>query len=258
VPWTSRTNWASFDAVVVRSTWDYQHDLPRFHAVLGEICESGAALHNSLALILWNSTKRYLHHLAQRGVPIAPTLWLDQLNVDDVRRAFRRFESDELVLKPQLGANSQGVFRLCAREGDEWVDDVGAFYGRRPLFIQPFVRSILDEGEYSLFYFNGQLSHAIRKIPRGGDFRSQEEYGAEIQSVTPTVPLRSAGATAVAAVPEVPLYARVDLVRANGSESFWVMELELIEPSLYLRMEASAPLRFAEAFDRRMQDRCAD
>jgi glutathione synthase/RimK-type ligase-like ATP-grasp enzyme len=114
--------------------------------------------------------------------------------------------------------------------------------------VQPFMPRILDEGEYSLFYFNGEYSHAILKVPAAGEFRSQEERGAEIRSVTPESLLRSRVEQAMATLHPAPLYARIDLVR-DAMDDFRVMELELIEPSMYLRTEAGAPARFAQAID---------
>ena len=110
------------------------------------------------------------------------------------------------------------------------------------------MQSILSEGEYSLFYFGGAFSHAILKIPASGEFRSQEERGAEIRRVDPEPGLRLCGQRALEAVSPAPLYARIDLVR-NADSDFEVMELELIEPSLYLRMDPEAPARFARAID---------
>ena len=118
----------------------------------------------------------------------------------------------------------------------------------RPLVVQPFIDSILDDGEYSLFYFIGEYSHAIQKKPKQGDFRVQEEYGAEIVSVDPVPSLLDSADRIMSLVEPVPAYARADFVRGRDGR-FIVMELELVEPSMYLRMDADAPRRFAEAFD---------
>ena len=125
---------------------------------------------------------------------------------------------------------------------------VGTEWTTRACIVQPFMDNVLAEGEYSMFFFNGAFSHAILKIPAAGEFRSQEERGAEIRSVAPERKLLSAGEGALAAVSPTPLYARVDLVRDLAGD-FALMELELIEPSLYLRMAPAAPRRFAAALD---------
>jgi hypothetical protein len=111
--------------------------------------------------------------------------------------------------------------------------------------LQPFERGILAEGEFSLIYFNGALSHSILKVPKRGDFRVQEEHGSEILAVTAEPALFAAGAAAMKAIGQRLLYARADLVRHG--EELRVLELELVEPAIYLRMDPGAPDRFADA-----------
>jgi hypothetical protein len=113
---------------------------------------------------------------------------------------------------------------------------------------------VVSEGEFALFYFNGKLSHTILKTPKVGDFRVQEEHGGVIRAVEAENELREAGEITLRALDSVPLYVRADFVRADNSHDFWLMELELIEPSLYLRMNAGAPERFARALDERVSD----
>jgi hypothetical protein len=255
VPWDrTPVAWSSFDAVIIRSTWDYQHRLDRFLAVLEEIEGQGIPLFNALGLVRWNVQKSYLNDLARSGVPVVPTVFLDRLAPDDVRGLSDRLDSDEVVLKPLVSGNAEGAFRLAADPSRARVEEVAAYYAERPLLAQPFVRAIVDEGEFSLFYFDGAYSHAILKTPAGRDYRVQEEHGGRITAVHPTPALLETGAAALGALPRTPLYARVDLVRANSGEGFWLMELELVEPSLYLRMDADAPQRFAGAFVRSVTD----
>ncbi|MGB5132340.1 MAG: hypothetical protein WBO00_06975, partial [Steroidobacteraceae bacterium] len=122
---------------------------------------------------------------------------------------------------------------------------IETYFARRPLMMQPFERGILAEGEFSLIYFNGELSHSILKVPKPGDFRVQEEHGSEIRSVRPEPALIAAGNAAIAAIGRPLLYARADLVRHDSG--FRIMELELVEPAIYLRTDPGAPERFAEA-----------
>jgi len=109
------------------------------------------------------------------------------------------------------------------------------------------MRNILSEGEYSLFFFGGEYSHAILKVPAESEFRSQEEHGAEILSAVPEAKLLERARQAVGTISPAPLYARIDFIRAD--DDFLVMELEMIEPSMYLRMDPQAPARFAAAID---------
>lgn len=122
-------------------------------------------------------------------------------------------------------------------------------FSDRPFLVQPFIENIRNEGEYSLFYIDGALSHAIQKIPQPGDFRVQEEHGGNIVAVDPEDGLRLTGNAVMQQVAPAPVYARVDFVRGPDGE-FLLMELELIEPSLYLRKNEGAALRFANALSR--------
>ncbi|MGH9697675.1 MAG: ATP-grasp domain-containing protein, partial [Bryobacteraceae bacterium] len=158
----------------------------------------------------------------------------------------------KVVIKPIIGANASGAFCLDVRSAVSRAGELNVYYADRALMVQPFLGAVTTEGEFSLFYFNGEYSHAILKTPKAADFRVQEEHGGIIRAVQPGDALREAGAAALRTIGAVPLYARADLVRANGSDACWLMELELIEPSLYFRMDIEAPERFARALHERV------
>lgn len=253
VPWDlPDVDWSSFAAVVIRSTWDYQRRYDEFRSVLEAIEHSGTLLLNSPAIVRWNIDKRYLQELASRGVRIVPTEWLPRLSSrSELAPCFTRFRTEELVVKPTIGANADDTFRLRAEKIAEWPE-IERVFGAKPLMVQPFLESIVREGEYSLFYFDGVFSHAVRKRPAQGDFRVQEEHGGEITPFRPGSDLLQAGQLAMAAVPEPVLYGRVDLVRlADGK--WGVIEIELIEPSLYFPYDPDSVERFADALDRKLR-----
>jgi glutathione synthase/RimK-type ligase-like ATP-grasp enzyme len=239
--------WSVFDAVIIRSTWDYWNDVPAFLEVLAQINRQ-TRLANPLDLVHWNLAKTYLRDLQGKGVGIVPTLWLDGLDGRSAADCAERLHSAQLVVKPVIGANGQDAFRFSRDEDPARWSEIAARFPGRACMVQTFMPKVLSEGEYSLFFFNGTFSHAILKVPAAGEFRSQEERGAETLAVNPEAALLRAGQHALAAVGPAPLYARVDLVRDTRG-AFLVMELELIEPSLYLRMDAGAPQRFAQAVD---------
>ncbi|HEX4667322.1 MAG TPA: hypothetical protein VH207_12045 [Chthoniobacterales bacterium] len=245
-------DWRTFDAVVIRSTWDYVADPDAFLATLGEIEHAGTSLFNSLDLVRWNIRKTYLGDLAERGVPVVPTIWRERLAPAQLSVLIEELGVDEIVIKPVVGLNAQGVFRLTASRARQPCAELNAYYAKRALMAQPFLSHVMTEGEFSLFYFNGQLSHAILKTPKARDFRVQEEHGGIIRAVGSEPALRQAGDNVLRALDSVPLYARADFVRANDAGGFWLMELELIEPSLYLRMDPGAPERFAQALHERV------
>jgi glutathione synthase/RimK-type ligase-like ATP-grasp enzyme len=258
IPW-QRTDieWLAYDAVVIRSTWDYVNDPDAFLDVLAEIERSGTPLFNGLDLVRWNIRKTYLRDLAERGVAVVPTTWRNRLQPNELPDLIEEVGTSEVVIKPVVGANASGAFRLDAQTARSRADELCAYYAGRALLAQPFLSEITTEGEFSLFYFNGALSHTILKLPKPTDFRVQEEHGGTIRAVETDGALRDAGHAALRAIGTVPLYARADFVRANGSRNtqpttlnrsgYWLMELELIEPSLYLRMDKGAPERFARA-----------
>ena len=245
-------DWSSFAAVVIRSTWDYQRRYDEFREVLESIERSGTLLLNSPAIVRWNIDKRYLQELEQRGVRIVPTEWLPRFSTgSELFPMFDRFQTTELVVKPTVGANADDTFRLRTDSPANWPE-VEKIFASKPLMVQPFLESIVTEGEYSLFYFDGVFSHAVRKRPAQGDFRVQEEHGGEITAYQPGEDLLIAGQLAMSALPEQVLYGRVDLVRmADGN--WGVIEIELIEPSLYFPYDPDSIERFTEALDRRLR-----
>ncbi|MGH8675004.1 MAG: ATP-grasp domain-containing protein, partial [Burkholderiales bacterium] len=246
IPWDrAGVDWKPYGLVVIRSTWDYQHRPEAFLATLAAIEASGARLENSLAIARWNMQKTYLKDLKARAVTTVPTLWRDRLRPGGLLQMFEALESDEAVMKPVVSGNAQGAYWLNRARVLALAPEIEDYFAKRPLMMQPFERNVVTEGEFALIYFNGRHSHSILKVPKRGDFRVQEEHGADIKTIHAEPALLAAADAAMAAIGKTLLYARVDLVR-HGAE-FRVMELELVEPSLYLRMEAGAPERFADA-----------
>lgn len=249
VPWRDpATDWDSYDAVYICTPWDYADHLQQFMRVLEAIDASKAQLVNPLPLVRWNLTKSYLRDLEQRGGAIVPSIWFDAVSAAMVPRWFEQLGADRVVVKPQVGANAQHACVLTQPVADEVVAELLSVYRERPLFVQPFIDSIQTEGEYSLFFFGGEYSHAIRKVPAAGDFRSQEEHGAEILSIKASPPQIEAAERILSLVDPRPTYVRADFVREGDDDL--LMELEMIEPSLYLRTDHDSPGRFARAFDR--------
>ncbi len=243
--------WGDYDLVIVRSPWDYQRDPERFLDVLREIDSSRSRLANPLAAMRWNLDKRYLLALADAGVAVVPTIAGERLD----RRRLETLATEtgwrELVVKPVVGANADHTYRLRWPAADRELDALLASHGDRAWLAQPFIDSIVEEGEYSLFYFADEFSHAILKTPAHGDFRVQEEHGGLIRSIGADEPLLAAGRRVMRALPAGLLYSRVDLARGAGGE-WLLMEVEIVEPSLYFRMESGAPMRFATAVERWM------
>jgi glutathione synthase/RimK-type ligase-like ATP-grasp enzyme len=246
IPWSRpQADWKTYDAVVIRSTWDYINHLDAFLNVLSEIERSGALLFNPLDLVRWNIRKTYLRDLASRGVDVVPTTWRDRLDHEALPKLFDEIGAEEMVIKPIVGANASGAYRLDSQTARRRADEISIVFADCAFMAQPFLPAVTSEGEFSLFYFGGEHSHTILKTPKPGDFRVQEEHGGFIRAVETEPALRDAGDAALRAIGEPPLYVRADFVRKNDRSGFWVMELELIEPSLYFRFDPEAANRFA-------------
>ena len=248
IPWRDEVDWSTFDYVVIRSPWDYQDDASSFLQVLNNIEASSAQLLNPLRIIEWNINKHYLQDLASKGIPIVPTQWGENLTSAQLNATFKQFDADELIIKPAISANADDTYRIKRDSMDNFLQSHAEKFMNRGYLLQPFMSAIIEEGEYSLFYFNGELSHCILKTPKTDDFRVQEEHGGRLSLIDqPETDLVSCGQRCLEAIPERLLYARLDFVRYD--HSFVLMEAELIEPSLYFNLDADSPVRFAKAFD---------
>ena len=249
VAWRSRKpDWNDYDAVYIGVPWDYPEDPEGFLSTLGNIDKSRALLVNDLELVRWSLAKTYLRDLEQRGAGIVPSLWRDVMNASVIEEAFDLHGTDRIIVKPVVSTNATDTYLLTRERARQLDDELQRVFADRPFVVQPFIENILTDGEYSLFYFNRDLSHATVKVPKKGDFRVQEEHGADLRAVEPEPALVETGDHVMSLVDPMPVYTRADFVRGPDGR-FLVMELELIEPSMYLRMDPEAPARFAEAFN---------
>ncbi len=250
VAWRSKPDWNAFDAVYICTPWDYPQHAEEFFDVLRAIDASRAVLFNPISIVEWNIDKTYLRDVEARGDDIVPSLFPGAI---EPRRWFDHFNVDALVIKPTIGGNAVDAFVLENPVPPTLLETLQKTFAGRGFVVQPFIDSIRSEGEYSLFFMNGEYSHATVKIPKAGDFRVQEEHGAEIIVVEPPEDLLTVGHRVFSHVEPLPVYGRGDWVR--GPDGRWLlMELELIEPSLYLRCDSGAPARFARAFDQRFEE----
>ncbi len=245
-----KVNWNDYDAVIVRSTWDYQHDSERFIKVLHKI-NSLTHLENDYDLMKWNINKNYLDDLKNKGVQIVNTLWKNKFDRDEALNYFEQLGSEEIIIKPNISAAADKTFRLNKETLVSSLDILESTFAVREFMIQPFINNIIEEGEYSLFFFNGKHSHSVLKTPKDNDFRVQEEHGGNIRFIAASEIIVNSAQNIINKLPSVPLYARADLVRINNNQ-FALMELELIEPSLYLNKDTKAPLIFVKAFTEKM------
>ena len=251
VSWRNENvNWSDYASVIVRSTWDYQNDSEKFIGVLEKInCVSH--LENDLDLMKWNMNKNYLFDLEENGVRIVDTIWERKFNRNLAHEYFNKLDTDEIIIKPNISANADNTFRLTREKLDKNLGQLEKIFTAREFMVQPFLNSIIEEGEYSLFFFNGKFSHSVLKKPKENDFRVQEEHGGDIQPFKVSSKLILIAENIIKKLSTIPLYGRVDLVRTKENE-FALIELELIEPSLYLNKDDQSPAKFVKAFEERI------
>jgi glutathione synthase/RimK-type ligase-like ATP-grasp enzyme len=241
-------DWASFAAIVVRSSWDYFLRPAEFLGWVGHLEAVGARVFNEPDMLRWNAEKTYLRDLEARGVPVIPTRWIDAGAPASLREIRLGTGWSELVVKPVISGGAYQTWR--ASPGDEATDDarLGAMAADTAVMVQPLVDVVADDGEWSLVFVDGAFSHAVLKRPRSGDFRVQIEHGGTFEPVTPTPHVIGQAESAIRAAPTSsmpPLYARVDGCIVDGE--LLLMELELLEPALFLGTCDGAADRLAEA-----------
>lgn len=258
-------DWNNYDAVMIRTTWDYQQYPAEFFGVLETIDRSNALLINPLEIVRWNINKKYLLDLAEEGVKIPPTVHgfhIDEVNFDTI---FEVEGSDSLIIKPTVSANADHTYWFTPANIKELLPKIKESFKNREFFIQPFLENVIKEGEYSLIHFGGKLSHTVLKTPKTNDFRVQEEHGGIITSVQPAPEIIKTAENVIAALGriislgkitalqssngDIPFQVRVDLVR-NKNNEFELMELEMIEPSLYFRTHADSVKNFVEGLEK--------
>jgi hypothetical protein len=238
--WNDPGDLLGFDLIMPLMAWGYQRAPAGWFQALDDWEAEGLAFANPIATLRWNTNKDYLFDMAEAGVAIVPSQLSHALTGDDIAAARSAFDCATLVIKPTISGGADGTYRLGP-------NDVIPFEVlEREMLIQPLMPMIASEGEFSLFYFAGQFSHAILKIPEVGDFRVQEQFGGrEVTVEAPAAALAVADA-ALAAAPGPLTYARVDMVRGEG-DAFFLMELELIEPSLFLDHASDGGAAFVAA-----------
>ena len=240
-PWDDTTAWALVPLVVVRSPWDYAAAHEEFLSWARGVA-AVTRMVNPLEVLEWNSHKSYLLDLASAGVStVATTLVRRDASNADQARALATYPG-EIVIKPAVSVGAIGALR-AASDSPDAATHLAELASAGDVLVQPLARAVLDGGESSLIYFGGQFSHAIRKLPADGDYRVQEHHGGRVVPHEPTDDEFAVAAATLAAAPAATSYARVDLVQVAGSAA--VMELEAIEPQLFLDRDAHAAARFA-------------
>ncbi len=246
-------DWGRFDAVLIRTTWDYASQREAFVAWAKAV---GPRLLNPPDVVAWNTHKSYLRALAKEKVATIPTIWLDRYQ--ELHLAFVWPGWEMGFIKPQVGASASGTLRFSASELAEVEQVLHAALRREDMMIQPYLSSVESFGEVSAIFIDGAFSHGVRKVPVAGDYRVQDDHGASdyAHSFSAEELILCEGVLAAAGRvlqrEEPLLYARVDLL-TDDKGRLLLTELELVEPSLFFRHGPQAAERLAQALVKRAE-----
>ena len=243
--WTEARDLADFDLVMPLLAWGYVRAYRQWLDRVAEWEGQGVRLQNPASVLAWNADKSYLQRLAERGAPAVPAIFVDLVTEQVMAEAAAAFGTDRLVAKPRVSHSAWRTIRWSPGDGIEEGPD-------GPAIIQPYLPEIETKGETSLIYFGGEYSHSVGKVPQPGDFRVQPEYDGIISAVDPGPDALAAAEHILAAVEEDLLYARIDLATGLDGRPA-LIELELIEPDLYLGYDPGRGSKFAAAVLREVE-----
>jgi len=248
VDWDDESiDWSSYDAVVIRSTWNY-HQQPNAFAAWIDRVSALTTLHNPAPIVRWNLDKRYLAEVREAGFPVIATTFIEsELALDTVDLA------GDIMVKPTVSAGSNDTARFTQAPDAARAHAQQILKAGKAVMVQPYLSTIDALGETGLLYFNGQYSHAFRKgaIFATGDAHHNGLYVEEdIGEREAADHERALGDQVVTWIAErfgqLPVYARVDVVSTSETTAE-IMEIELIEPSLFLHTAEHAPINAAQA-----------
>ncbi|GAA4716219.1 hypothetical protein GCM10025782_11460 [Pedococcus ginsenosidimutans] len=247
VVWHEDVDWSAYDLVVIRSTWDYFERLEEFLAWVDRV-DVESRIVNPPAVVRWNVHKGYLAELGAAGVAVLPMLVVPRGAVDVAER-IAATGWEEVVVKPAVDGGARKTARGAATS-PALVDHARQVVEHGDVVVQPYAPGI-EDGEVSLFVFDGEVSHAVRKVPAQGDYRVQAHHGGAEHPHTASEAELATGRAALALAPAGVVYARVDLVEHEGVPT--VMELELVEPDLFLRMDPDALDRYVDLVEAQLR-----
>lgn len=240
---TDELDLRGFQAATPLLAWGYHERIDLWSARLDDLERSGLPILNPVPALRWNSRKTYLAELAERGAPIVPTVFVEEVTDAALDAARDRFGTPLVVAKPVVSAGAMSTVRLAPGDPLDGAPPGAAM-------IQPYLPAIVGEGEVSMLYFGGLFSHAVVKIAAPGDFRVQARAGGAARGLAaPSREALAAAEAVLAACPHRLDYVRVDLIRGPDG-GLVLMELEAIEPDLFLQFAPDGGAAFAAAFAR--------
>jgi glutathione synthase/RimK-type ligase-like ATP-grasp enzyme len=240
--------WSSFGAAVLRTTWDYVDRFAEFTAWLDHVAARTRLL-NPAALVRWNVDKHYLRDLQARGVHTVPTVFVERGSTAGLGELLRAHALGEAVIKPAVSGAARHTYRVDPHTAAALEPVWAARLHEGAMLLQPLQRHVLVHGETTVVVIDGRATHALCKRAKPGDFRVQDDHGGTVHPHVATPDELDLAERAMAACDPRPIYGRVDMVRDDDGRVA-VMELEVVEPELWLRRQPAAAERLAEAIAR--------
>ncbi len=251
VAWSDpNVNWEDFSFLLVKSVWDYFDYYPEFLNWIEKIKELGIPVLNDLDTIRWNSNKAYLLEIEERGFPVIAGKLLEKGSKASLTEIQKAMSSDIVVVKPLISGGAKNTLKIPLKDWENYSEKVDHLLENESFLVQPYIREVAEVGEYSMIFFNGKLSHAVLKTPAREDFRVQHYFGGTIQVIEPSPEMLESAKSFVREFASNSLYARVDGVMVEGK--FHLMELELIEPYLFLALTPQAIPNYIQALSERL------
>jgi hypothetical protein len=243
-------NWESFTVLLIKSTWDYFDYYPEFLDWIARMKLLNIPVWNSLDTILWNSSKEYLLEIEKKGFPVISGLILPVESKPDLNLIREKIQGETVVIKPLVSGGAKNTLKIQLSEWERYTQKLEELLQEEDFLVQPFIPQVAEVGEYSLIFFNGQFSHAVLKTPAKSDFRVQHYYGGTIREINPSSDMLASCQKLMDTYGADALYGRVDGVEIAGV--FHLMELELIEPYLFLALSEKAIPNYKEALRKRI------
>lgn len=243
VAWSGDFDWNSSHFALFRTPWDYAKNFKAFEAWLARTREQIHFI-NPLAAIYWNSDKHYLAELQQKGLAVPTTHFIKKGNKKSLAAWHQELGWEHTVLKPTISAAGRHTYQLHPKDWDSHETIFQQLLEEEDLMLQPFLKNIVTKGEIAVMLVGGEVTHAVLKTAKAGDFRVQDDFGGTVKVYEPSAAAVDLAKRAVRSCPIPPLYARVDLVWDNEG-GLAVSELEVFEPEMWFRFYPAAATQLA-------------
>ena len=245
-----RVDWKQFDLILIRCTWDYHEKLDTFCAWLSMLSTLDVIIVNPVSTMQWNLDKNYLFELQGKDCQVIPSISLQPEDARSLESLIDLMRVDEIVVKPTQSAGAWRTLRVNRGNAAAYESVFGVWRREQTFLLQAFMPEIISQGEWSLIFFDGEYSHSLLKRAKDGDFRVQSDHGGTVLPQQASLDMQDQAQSILRSLTDMPLYARVDGVMRDGQ--FMLMELELIEPELFLEVDPLAAQRFASAIHHRL------